>query len=102
MAWLLAHWRIYPIRSIGSGGPVAWPPCSLHPNPLDFFFWGNMKSLIYDTPVDSVEDLVAQTKLTHHQKSWRGCASHSFASVNCATTRVSATLSTCCELFSDQ
>ncbi|GBM07897.1 hypothetical protein AVEN_96510-1 [Araneus ventricosus] len=27
--------------------------------PLDFFFWGHMKSLVYQTPVDTVEDLAA-------------------------------------------
>ncbi|GFW77521.1 uncharacterized protein TNCV_2499131 [Trichonephila clavipes] len=27
----------YPGRWIGCSGPVAWPPCSLDLNPLDFF-----------------------------------------------------------------
>ncbi|GBL75441.1 hypothetical protein AVEN_63959-1 [Araneus ventricosus] len=43
------------------GGPVAWPPCSPDLNPLDFFFWSHMKSLVYETSVDSAEDLVART-----------------------------------------
>lgn len=50
----------YPARWIGRGGPVAWPPRSPDLNPLDFFFWGHMKSLVYETPVDSAEDLVAR------------------------------------------
>ncbi|GFX31638.1 uncharacterized protein TNCV_4081621 [Trichonephila clavipes] len=29
-------------------------------NPLDFFFWGHLKSLLYETPVASVEDLAAR------------------------------------------
>ena len=29
-------------------------------NSLDFFLWGHMKSLIYETPVNSREDLVAR------------------------------------------
>ncbi|GBN34414.1 hypothetical protein AVEN_51170-1 [Araneus ventricosus] len=50
----------YPARWIGHGGPVAWPPRSLNFNPLDFFFWGHMKSLVNEMPVDSAEDLVAR------------------------------------------
>ncbi|GBN40441.1 hypothetical protein AVEN_125888-1 [Araneus ventricosus] len=60
MAWSLAHWRTYPVRWIGRGGSVAWPLRSPYLNPLDFFFWGHTKSLVYETPVDSAEDLVAR------------------------------------------
>ncbi|GBM18857.1 hypothetical protein AVEN_137240-1 [Araneus ventricosus] len=45
----------YPAQWIGRGGPVAWPPRSLDLNPLDFFFWGHTKSLVYETLVDSAE-----------------------------------------------
>ncbi|GBM11235.1 hypothetical protein AVEN_267807-1 [Araneus ventricosus] len=48
----------YPSRWIGCGVPVAWPPRSPDLNPLDFFFWGHMKSLVYEMPVDSDEDAV--------------------------------------------
>ncbi|GBM06815.1 hypothetical protein AVEN_173577-1 [Araneus ventricosus] len=37
-----------------------WPPRSTALNPLGFFFWGHTKSLVYETPVDSAEDLVAR------------------------------------------
>lgn len=47
-------------RWIGRGGPIPWPPRSPDLNPLDFFLWGHMKSLVYETPVDTVEDLVAR------------------------------------------
>lgn len=50
----------YPQRWIGRGGPVKWPARSPDLNPLDFFFWGHMKSLIYESPVNSAEDLVAR------------------------------------------
>lgn len=43
---------------IGRGGPVAWPPRSPDLNPLDFFFWGHLKNLVYKTPVESQEDLL--------------------------------------------
>ncbi|GBN55522.1 hypothetical protein AVEN_39201-1 [Araneus ventricosus] len=49
----------YLSRWIRHGGPVAWPPRSLDINPLDVSFWGHMKSLVYQTPVDSAEYLVA-------------------------------------------
>lgn len=47
-------------RFIGRDEPVPWPPRSPDLNPLDFFFWGEMKTLVYDTPVTSAEDLVAR------------------------------------------
>ncbi|GBM45707.1 hypothetical protein AVEN_14150-1 [Araneus ventricosus] len=50
----------FPTRWIERGGPVAWPPRSPDLNPLDFFFWEHMKSLVYETPVNSAEDLVAR------------------------------------------
>ena len=50
----------FPNRWIGRGGTVSWPPRSPDLTPLDFFVWGHMKSLIYATPVESEEDLVAR------------------------------------------
>ncbi|GFV10112.1 hypothetical protein TNCV_3660641 [Trichonephila clavipes] len=34
---------------IGHGGPVAWSPHFPGLNALDFFFWGHLKSLVYET-----------------------------------------------------
>ena len=50
----------FPNRWIGRGGPVAWPPRSPDLTPLDYFFWGHMKSLVYETPVESEMDLLAR------------------------------------------
>ncbi|GBM49481.1 hypothetical protein AVEN_142618-1 [Araneus ventricosus] len=47
------HW-------ICRGGPVHWPVRSPDLSCLDFFCWGQMKTLVYETPVDSVEDTVAR------------------------------------------
>ncbi|GFX32849.1 uncharacterized protein TNCV_889851 [Trichonephila clavipes] len=47
-------------RWIGRGGPVHWPPRSSDLSCLDYFFWGQMKSLVYETPVNSAEELVAR------------------------------------------
>lgn len=50
----------YPGRWIGRGGPIPWPPRSPDLSPIDFFLWGYMKSLVYETPVESDTDLVAR------------------------------------------
>ncbi|GBM71890.1 hypothetical protein AVEN_238540-1 [Araneus ventricosus] len=51
-----SHMQIVP-RWIGRGGPVAWPPRSPDRNLLDFFFWEkSLKLLVYQTPVDTLED----------------------------------------------
>lgn len=50
----------FPGRWIGRGGPVAWPARSPDLNPLDFFVWGHLQSLVYETPVDTADDLVAR------------------------------------------
>ncbi|GFS57812.1 uncharacterized protein TNCV_2909131 [Trichonephila clavipes] len=55
---------------IRRGGPVSWPPRFPNVNPLDFFFWSNLKSVEYETLVTSLEDLtarivVASADITH-------------------------------------
>lgn len=47
----------YGDRWIGRGGPHAWPARSPDLNPLDFFVWGYLKSLVYATPVENLDDL---------------------------------------------
>ena len=47
----------YPNRWIGRGGPQAWSPRSPDLNMLDYFLWGHLKSLVYTTPVNTVEEL---------------------------------------------
>ncbi|KAJ4431179.1 hypothetical protein ANN_19776 [Periplaneta americana] len=44
-------------RWIGRGGPIAWPPRSSDLNPLDFYLWGHLKSLVYSSPVPDLEFL---------------------------------------------
>jgi len=43
----------FPNRWLGSGGPVAWPPRSPDLTPLDYYLRGHMKTLVYETNVDS-------------------------------------------------
>lgn len=70
---LYFHWnaRQYlnnaiPNRWIERNGPVAWLPRSPDTTPLeDFFLWGYMMSLIYETPVPRVVD--AAGKIAENQ-----------------------------------
>ncbi|KAJ8885820.1 hypothetical protein PR048_012025 [Dryococelus australis] len=47
----------FPNRGIGRGGPVSWPLRSLDLTPLDFFPMGYIKSLVYETPAKTEEEL---------------------------------------------
>ncbi|KAJ4426353.1 hypothetical protein ANN_27167 [Periplaneta americana] len=47
----------FPDRWIGREGPIAWPPRSPDLNPLDFYLWGHLKSLVYSSPVPDLESL---------------------------------------------
>ncbi|KAJ4435189.1 hypothetical protein ANN_23765 [Periplaneta americana] len=38
-------------------GPTAWPPRSPDLTPLDFFFWGYIKDIVYKTVVADLDDL---------------------------------------------
>ena len=42
-----------PNRWLGRGGPIAWPSRSPDLTPMDYYFWGHMKTLVYETKVDS-------------------------------------------------
>lgn len=53
----------FPSKWIGRGGPVAWPARSPDLNPLDFFLWGHLKSVIYEGEVDDVNTL--QRRIQH-------------------------------------
>ncbi|GFV53459.1 uncharacterized protein TNCV_4709471 [Trichonephila clavipes] len=49
-----------PWRWIGQGGPVNWLASSPHLSGLDFFLCCHIKSLVYASPVDFDEALVAR------------------------------------------
>ena len=48
---------LYPNRWIGRGAPQEWPARSPDLNSLDFFLWGHVKTLVYKTPIHTVEEL---------------------------------------------
>ena len=41
--------NVFPNRWIGKGGTVQWPPHSADLTPMNFFIWGEMKCLVYET-----------------------------------------------------
>ena len=43
----------FPNLWLGRGGPVAWPPRSPDLTPLHYYVWGHMKTLVYESKVDS-------------------------------------------------
>jgi hypothetical protein len=44
-------------RWIGKAGPTTWPPRKSDLNPLNFYLWERLKSLVYAIPVDNGEAL---------------------------------------------
>jgi hypothetical protein len=60
-------------RWLGRGGPVAWPQRSPDLTPLDYYLWGHMKMLVYETKVDTPEALrdrifTAAEHVRHHPR----------------------------------
>jgi len=47
----------FPQRWMGRYGPIHWPARFPDLNPLDFFFWGYCKELMYKTLPEDQEDL---------------------------------------------
>ncbi|XP_066251951.1 histone-lysine N-methyltransferase SETMAR-like [Euwallacea similis] len=44
-------------RWIGRGGPVFWPPRSPDLTKIDFFLWGHIKNVVYQTAPTTAEDM---------------------------------------------
>ncbi|XP_066157702.1 uncharacterized protein [Euwallacea fornicatus] len=47
----------FPSHWIGRRDPIEWPARSPDLTPLDFFFWGHLKSKVYSTPPGTLEIL---------------------------------------------
>lgn len=47
----------YAHKWIGRRGPIEWPPRSPDLTPLDFFLWGYIKSIVFSTQCNSIEEL---------------------------------------------
>jgi hypothetical protein len=44
---------------IGCGGAVNWPARSPDLNPLDFWLWGHLKTLVYSAPINDLRGITA-------------------------------------------
>ena len=51
---------VYTGRWIGRGGPIPWPTRSPDLNLIDYFLWGYLKSLVFETLVETDMELVAR------------------------------------------
>ena len=48
----------FPNKWIGRGGAVSWPPRLPDLTPMDFYFWGHLKSMVFTAPYPTdIEDL---------------------------------------------
>jgi hypothetical protein len=52
-AVLVVHNSIRHDQWIRSAGPTAWPPHSPDWNPLDFYLWEPLRTLVYTAPADN-------------------------------------------------
>jgi hypothetical protein len=50
----------FPQHWIGWGGPISWPLQSPYLTPTDFFLWGSAETVVYESPVEKVEELIAR------------------------------------------
>jgi len=50
----------FPNQWIGRGGAQIWPPRSPDLNPLDYYVWGYMKTMVYAQKVNTREELLQQ------------------------------------------
>lgn len=69
----------YTNRWIGTYGPINWPPRSPDLNPLDFFLWGHLKTVVYADPPTNLQNL--KEKIT------RACNELTEAQIAAATSR---------------
>ena len=56
--------NIFPRRCIGLVGTVKWPAWSLDLNPLVFYLWGHLKSIVYGESVPDVQILQQRVHVT--------------------------------------
>lgn len=42
---------------IANNGPFRWPPRTPDGNPLDYFFWGYLKNMVYSDPITTKDDM---------------------------------------------
>lgn len=53
-------------RWIGRRSSLFWPPRSPDLTPLDFYLWGRIKNIVYESPIESKEDLKRRVEDAFH------------------------------------
>jgi hypothetical protein len=67
--------RAFPGTWISRDGPMSWPQHSPDITPLDFSLWGYVKSIVFRTPVNGLDELKSRIRIfqrtcsTEHDKS---------------------------------
>lgn len=51
----------FPGQWIGRRGSLEWPPRSPHLSPLGYFYWGFLKSKVYETKPANINELKERT-----------------------------------------
>ena len=59
--------QVYREKWIGRGGPLAWPAKLPDQTPLDFFILGNVKSVVYISPVNTRQELIERIFIVFNQ-----------------------------------
>jgi len=54
--------EMFPNRWIGRGGPVLWPPRSPDLSPVDFYFWGRVKDIVYRDRPTTRDDMMQRIR----------------------------------------
>ncbi|GBO24292.1 hypothetical protein AVEN_250647-1 [Araneus ventricosus] len=54
----------FPRSWIGRGGPIPWPPRSPDIKPSEFFLWGYVKNIIYQSPIRDTGELKSRITAT--------------------------------------
>uniref|UniRef100_H3AR58 Tc1-like transposase DDE domain-containing protein n=1 Tax=Latimeria chalumnae TaxID=7897 RepID=H3AR58_LATCH len=58
---------IFPEKWIARCGPIAWPPRSPDLSPLDYFLWGYVKTVVYLSKPQSLDELRARIMNAIHE-----------------------------------
>jgi hypothetical protein len=78
----------YNNRWVGRGGPTTWPPSSPDLNPLDFYLWGHLKSLVHacrtiriTTPASLSGWNVSRRPLNLMENIWSTCYKYTLSAI---------------------
>uniref|UniRef100_H2ZS87 Tc1-like transposase DDE domain-containing protein n=1 Tax=Latimeria chalumnae TaxID=7897 RepID=H2ZS87_LATCH len=58
---------VFPDKWIGRHGPIAWPLCSPDLSPLDYVLWGYVKTVVYSSKPQSLDELRARITSAIHE-----------------------------------